>query len=184
MSKVCDKCGQIILMNGCINPSCEKDARIKKLEVALGESQQAWQIANNERCKLESEVERLKNYSDELAAGLPVGMLPQDVSALKEGNASLATEVHETKWKARLLRIRVAELVKQRKSKNKTIKTLKSERDRLRAELQRCREALESILERWGRVEKDFHMRNENWGAVLAMAHDATQALAATEQKA
>ena len=43
--------------------------------------------------ELEAEVERLKDYADRLAAGLPEGMLPADVANLRSANAELATDV-------------------------------------------------------------------------------------------
>ena len=49
-------------------------------------------VARKEMRKLERERDEALAYADELAAGLPEGMLPKDVEVLRDANLALAVE--------------------------------------------------------------------------------------------
>lgn len=74
-------------------PTLETDAfctSFKSTDDPRGEKQ--WVPAPFAR-KLVRELEQARAYSDKLAAGLPIGMLPKDVENLRDANAHFAQQV-------------------------------------------------------------------------------------------
>jgi hypothetical protein len=67
-----------------VNPECKADKCLRE---------QAPSELSTLREQLAAERDEARAYADQLAAGLPNGMLPKDIEVLREANAALAQEV-------------------------------------------------------------------------------------------